>query len=258
MKEEKAGSNMRRKLIRRGLAVVALTLVLVPTLFWAWTRLARHSATPEAAALITDSVITPEGWYCFSPEHPNGTGLIFYPGGLVDPAAYAPMMTALADQGITSIVVPMPLDLAVFGIERATEVIAAHPQIGKWIIGGHSLGGVMAAQFVKRHPHSMGGIVFLASYPSDGADLSDLSLSAIAVFASKDGLITNETIQRTRKLMPAGTTEISIDGGNHSQFGNYGTQRGDGQATITREEQQDQTLKAIVVLVKKLNSVANQ
>jgi len=38
---------------------------------------------------------------------------------------------------------------------------------------------------------------------------------------------------------------VVIQGGNHAQFGNYGKQKGDPDATITAEEQQNITVKAV-------------
>ena len=38
---------------------------------------------------------------------------------------------------------------------------------------------------------------------------------------------------------------VEIDGGNHAWFGNYGEQDGDGEATISHQEQQDITTETI-------------
>ena len=40
-------------------------------------------------------------------------------------------------------------------------------------------------------------------------------------------------------------SEIVLGGGNHAQFGNYGTQSGDGTAKITVQEQQERTVEEI-------------
>src|SRR5512143_918573 len=157
-------------------AVIALVaLLLVATIgFLAWTRLARYPAFPEATALA-QTAQTPQGWYVFQPAQPSDTGFIFYPGGLVDPAAYAPLMKQLSDQGIMTVIVPMPLDLAVFGVNKANDVIAAYPDIKQWIIGGHSLGGSMAAQYAKDNASKLAGIAFMASYPAGDMTQSPLS-----------------------------------------------------------------------------------
>src|SRR5512135_1218189 len=100
---------MKTRRIARFVIIALVALLVVATIgFLAWTRLARYPAFPEAAALA-QTAQTPQGWYVFKPTQPGDTGMIFYPGGLVDPAAYAPLMKSLSDQGIMTVIVPMPL-----------------------------------------------------------------------------------------------------------------------------------------------------
>jgi hypothetical protein len=239
-----------KKFLKIGLIAVAVILVVAVVGFLAWTRLARYPAFPEAAALA-QTAQTPPGWYVFQPEHPTNTGMVFYPGGLVDPAAYAPLMKQLSDQGIMTVIVPMPLDLAFLGVNKANDVIAAYPEIQNWIIGGHSLGGSMAAEFVKGNPAAVKGLAFLASYPADSTNLTALPIEAVSIYGTNDGVARN-VFNASLSRLPAGTPLVVIDGGNHAQFGNYGPQAGDGTATISREEQQQQTATAIVKLANEL------
>jgi hypothetical protein len=238
-----------KKILKIGLIAVAVVLVVAVVGFLAWTRLARYPAFPEATALA-QTAQTPQGWYVFKPEQPADTGFIFYPGGLVDPAAYAPLMKQISDQGIMTVIVPMPLDLAVFGVNKANDVIAAYPEIQHWIIGGHSLGGSMAAQYAKDNASKLAGIAFMASYPA--GDMSQSPLKMVTIHGSQDGLATPPKIADSLKLLPPGTTDVLLDGGNHAQFGNYGPQAGDGVATMSREEQQQLTTAAVVELAKQL------
>ena len=121
---------------------------------------------PEAvAALRSDARVTvvADHWLTFRPmESAPTVGLIFYPGGRVDARAYAPAMHALAEAEYLSVVVPMPFNLAVFGADRAADVQAAFPEIAHWAVGGHSLGGAMAARFVHRHPDVVDGLALWA------------------------------------------------------------------------------------------------
>ena len=243
---------MKTRRIVRYFVIALVALLVVGTIgFLAWTRLARYPALPAAAALA-ETVKTPQGWYVFQPAQPSDTGLIFYPGGLVDPAAYALLMKQLSDQGIMSVIVPMPLDLAIFGVNKANDIIAAHPEIKHWIIGGHSLGGSMAAEFVKGQPSAVEGIAFLAAYPADSTNLSALPIKVVSIHGSNDGLATDAKIQNSLKNLPGDARVILIEGGNHAQYGNYGPQAGDGVATISREEQQQETVTEIVKLASEL------
>jgi dienelactone hydrolase len=239
-----------KKILKIGLSALVVVLVVATIGFLAWTRLARYPAFPEAVA-IAEPAQTAQGWYVFEPAQPTDTGFIFYPGGLVDPAAYAPLMKHLSEQGSMTVITPMPLDLAVFGVNKAHDVIAAYPDIKQWIIGGHSLGGSMAAEYVKGNPAAVKGLAFLASYPADSTDLSALPLKVTSIYGTNDGVARNVFNDSLARL-PAGTPLVIIDGGNHAQFGHYGPQSGDGVATISREEQQQQTTQAIVELIDQL------
>ena len=237
-------------ILKIGLIVVTAALVVAAVGFLAWTQIAGYSAFPEAVALA-ETAETSEGWYVFEPGEPTRTGLIFYPGGLVDPAAYAPLMRQVSERGILAVIVPMPLNLAVLGADRASEVIAAYPAIDRWILGGHSLGGTMAAGYAKDNPDAVEGLVLLASYPSGSTDLSALPIDAVSVYGTKDGVAGNDPAAAV-DLLPPETPLVVVEGGNHAQFGDYGPQKGDGTATISRAEQQAQAARAIAELAERL------
>lgn len=238
---------MKRALKWLAVGLVAL-LVLGVLGFLGWTRTARYPAFDGAVTLAAAAEVE-RGWYVFSPEADPIAGFIFYPGGLVDPAAYAPLMQRLADAGVLAVIVPMPLDLAVFNSSAAADVIDAYPSIDRWIIGGHSLGGAMAAEFASANPDAVDGLVFLASYPAQSTDLSALDIRALSVYGTEDG-VAGDVFTDSLERLPADTESLVLDGGNHAQFGDYGPQKGDGAATMSREEQQRRTAEAIVGLAE--------
>jgi hypothetical protein len=206
---------------------------------------------PEAeAALVSDDLVTveTEPWLSFSPAEPSDTGFVFYPGGRVSPEAYAPSARAIAEAGYTTVVPSMPFGLAVLSPGAADAVIEAHPEIERWVIGGHSLGGAMAAQHAADRG-DLDGLVLWAAYPPDGTDLSTADLLASSIYASADGLTTLDEIEDSRARLPADTAFVEIAGGNHAGFGWYGEQGGDGPATISREEQQAQVVAATIELL---------
>jgi hypothetical protein len=190
-------------------------------------------------------------WYSFHPQAAEpDTGLIFYPGGRVDPRAYAPAAQTIAREGVLVVIVPMPLNLAVMAPGRAREVMEAYPHIQTWHMGGHSLGGAMAANFVHRNPDCCAGLILWAAYPAEDADLSaHTSLRALSVYGTLDGLATPEQILNSRARLPDRTRLLPIAGGNHAQFGWYGPQRGDNPATLSRIEQQRQAIDATLDLL---------
>ncbi len=213
---------------------------------------------PEAwDALQSDSqvTVTTGSWLTFQPVmSATTTGLIFYPGGKVNYRAYAPTMHAIAAHGYTVVIVPMPLNLAVFAPDKAADVIAALPQVKKWVVGGHSLGGAMAAHFAYAHPAAVQGLILLASYPASNENLSTHALAVVSISGTLDGLATPDKIAASRALLPANTQWITIPGGNHAQMGWYGPQAGDNPATISRAEQQKQVIAASVGLLEGLST----
>lgn len=234
--------------------LIALVLLIVVLGMGATFALRPLEPMPQAlAALQSDSQIrvTTAQWLIFTPRATEvTTGFVFYPGGLVDPRAYAPMAKEIAAHGYLVVIVPMPLNLAFFDANRAQEVIQAYPAINRWAIGGHSLGGVAAAMFVKNNPNATRAIAFWASYPAD--NLADSRVIVASIYGTKDSAV--ERIDASRNLMPASTKWIAIEGGNHAQFGYYGNQSGDRMATISREEQQKQIVGATIELLKQVEN----
>ncbi len=243
------------RMIKRGalLLVVVLLLALVGFVIWAG---AAAAPMPEAlAALQSDArvQVDTEPWLVFRPlAHSPNVGLILYPGGRVDPRAYAPAARALAAEGALVVIAPMPLNLAFFAPDRAAEVMAAFPEIGSWAVGGHSLGGAMAARFAFQNPQAVQGLVLWAAYPASTDDLSGYDLVATSIYGTLDGLATGDKIDASRALLPPDTAWVALEGGNHAQFGWYGAQSGDGVATLSREEQQAQIVAATQALLARL------
>ncbi|HTX90723.1 MAG TPA: alpha/beta hydrolase [Anaerolineales bacterium] len=237
---------------RLGLRVLLYTLGAVVFLMAAFVIWADTPARPmpEAlAALQSDTQVTVHSgkWLTFTPTGANPlTGLIIYPGGRVDYRAYAPAARSIAAQGTLVVIVPMPLNLAVFDPNAAEAVIESHPEIIYWSVGGHSLGGSMAANFAHSHPDRLVGLVLWASYPAGSDDLSGSGLKVLSISGTLDGLSTPAKIEASRKLLPADATWVPIQGGDHAGFGWYGPQSGDNPASISRQDQQAQIVQATV------------
>lgn len=183
----------------------------------------------------------------FTPENPTA-GLIFYPGGKVEHTAYEPLMRACADKGILCVLVKMPFNLAVFDVNAAQGISEKYPEIDSWYIGGHSLGGSMAASYLKENTDAFDGLILLGSYST--ADLSQTNLEVLSVYGSEDKVLNAEKYKENLPNLPTGLTEIIIDGGCHAYFGTYGAQDGDGTPTISNEEQIKITATAIAQLVE--------
>jgi pimeloyl-ACP methyl ester carboxylesterase len=237
--------------------IAGLFIILAGFFIWAETPL---GPMPEAlAALQSDGAVRvqTEPWLEFWPQDRRpDSGVILYPGGRVDPRSYAPAARALAEAGYLAVIPPMPLNLAFFDLNIAAEIIAAYPQIETWIVGGHSLGGVAASTFVAGNAGLADGLFFWASYPAGDALVGSTETAVTSIYATNDGLTTLEDIEASRANLPANTRWVEIAGGNHGQFGWYGDQPGDGQATISRQEQQEQVLTATAEMLEMLEAQA--
>ena len=227
-----------------------IILVILGFVVWSYTPLGPMPEAEQALQSTDKIVVTVGRWAEFKPvgKEPK-VGLILYPGGRVDWRAYAPLADEIAKNGVMTAIVPMPFNLAVFGIEKAAAVIAAHPEISRWYVGGHSLGGVMAASFAVQNQDLLEGVIFMAAYPADSADLSGTSLKVLTLIASEDLKVTQEITAKAKKLLPTDAVQVEIIGGNHAQFGWYGDQPGDGTATISREQQLEAVASAIVQFI---------
>lgn len=172
------------------------------------------------------------------------TGLIFYPGGKVEAKAYEPILASLAEKGICVVLVEMPFNLAVLDSGAADGVINEFTNIQNWYIGGHSLGGAMAASYAANNQDELNGVVLLAAYPT-----KELDIPVLSIYGSEDGVLNREkysdSIKNAKNL-----SEIVIDGGNHAQFGNYGEQSGDNAAKISSEKQWNETSQEILNFMK--------
>jgi hypothetical protein len=231
--------------------LVGVALMGIGFIVWAESPL---EATPKAlSALESDSkvTVTTGDYITFQPANLNPiTGFIFYPGGRVDYRAYAPVLQMIAEQGYFVALVPVSLNLAFFDINAAAPVLTGHPEIKHWVVSGHSLGGVAASIFAKNHLDQLDGLVFFASYPADDS-LKNASIKMLSIYGTKD-MAGMEKFDETKVLLPANTKYVVIEGGNHAQFGSYGFQPGDNQATISPEEQWSQITAATVEFLQEL------
>lgn len=162
-------------------------------------------------------------------------GLIFYPGGKVEYEAYAPLMEALAKEGILCVLVHMPANLAVLDVNAADGIQEDFPQIEEWYIGGHSLGGSMAASYLGKHIDEYEGLILFSSYSTEDLRTSDLDV--LSIYGSEDGVLNADKYDSNQVNLPSEFEEFVIEGGCHAYFGSYGKQDGDGKPTITNEEQ---------------------
>jgi hypothetical protein len=189
-----------------------------------------------------------DGTDIFKPENAK-VGFIFYPGGKVEYTSYIPLMDALARKGVMCVLLKMPFNLAVLDVDGAEGIQEMYPEIENWYIGGHSLGGSMAASYLSENTSEYEGLILLGSYST--ADLSKEDIKVLSVFGSEDKVMNKEKYDEYKINLPKDFSEEIIGGGCHAYFGMYGEQEGDGTPTITNVEQIQKTAEIINIFIKK-------
>ena len=228
---------------RRWWVIPAGFVVTIAIAFFIYTSDYYRAEEKAAQYLQSDETVTvsqtDEGWFFDGPS--EDTAMIFYPGAKVEETAYAPLLHELAAQEMDAFLVEMPFRIAFFGGGTAADIMDEN-EYAEWYIGGHSLGGVAAADFAANHLVALEGLVLLASYPTK--ELDD-GLSELSIVGSEDNVINRDALEDSEKFAPADYKECEIAGGNHAGFGMYGAQKGDGAASLTQEEQIVETVKII-------------
>lgn len=171
-------------------------------------------------------------------------GVVIYPGALVDYKAYASLAKKLSQKGVTVVIAKFPCNYAFLDINACDDIIQAIPEVNQWFLAGHSLGGSMASYYISRRIDNIDGFILLASFSTK--DLSNIDIPCLSIYGSKDAVLNRSQYEACRDNFPKNLTEYVINGGCHAYFGDYGRQNGDGEPTITLEEQENQTVDQII------------
>jgi len=250
MDKEKNGK-MRKKKWKIFMAVLAGTIAMLSVICIIYVNDYYRADAVALSALQSDEAVNVE-WIAddvvtFVPKEPTA-GLIFYPGGKVEYTAYAPLLHGLAEEGILCILCRMPCNLAVLDIDAAEGLQEKFPEVENWYIGGHSLGGSMAAAYVAGHTDDYNGLILLAAYSTK--DISWSELQVLSVYGTRDKVLDREKYTDNLMNLPTDRIEYIIEDGCHAQFGSYGKQKGDGMPGISGEEQREVTIEAIMDLIE--------
>ena len=237
--KKRALTKSEKNVIRIMVIVVVLALGVFACTVYA-NDYYRAEAVAKKAMMGTDEIEVDqkEGYYVFcDKDEKSEKGIVFYPGGKVEETAYAPLLLELAEQGYEVYLVKMPAKLAIFGMNAAEDIMKDAEYIKEWTMMGHSLGGAMAASFSANHDEKVDCLVLLAAYSTE--DLREKEIEVFSFYGTEDKVLNMEKYAEYYSNLPEGLIEEVIEGGNHANYGDYGAQEGDGEASITREEQRE-------------------
>jgi pimeloyl-ACP methyl ester carboxylesterase len=246
--------NIKRILKIAAIGILFLLIVAAAGLF-IWSATSTYPAGELASAAMESSSsvsVSQDRWIVFTPEIKPQVGVIFYPGGLVAPEAYAPVLRELAERGYLVVLTPMPLNLAIFNTNTANAVIEVFPEITDWILAGHSLGGAAASIYAENYTGDIDGLALWDSYPPDSSDLSDNDIEVISIYGTTGGTANTDNFEAKKPLLPQDTTFASIEGASHAQFGDYGPQKGDVVPSISAAEQHEHVAALMLVFIDDL------
>lgn len=240
---------MKRKLIIGlliflGIVAICISLLLIISLK---SYKALDEANKYLETIESVSVVEYKDYYIFEGNDAK-KGIIFYPGGLVNPEAYAPLMHELAELGYCCVLLDVAFNLAVLDINRADGIIEEHEHIEKWYLAGHSLGGTIAGIYLDKNEEMYEGLILLGSYITN--DFSNTNIKVLSIYGENDKVLNMKNYQQNLSNLPKDYVEVVIDGGCHSYFGMYGLQKGDGNPSITNDLQIKITVENISLFLE--------
>lgn len=258
-----------------GIVLVVLVLLLVGAVIGFKIYTSHYYATDmEVSDQITNEyadkveVFSNNDGTAFFPKNQEYRAIIvFYPGGKVEYTAYSSLMYKLSSRGYICLLTRMPENIAILRVNKVEGLVPEDEVVKKlanemdWYMAGHSLGGAAASKYLSdafsgsaeaseeaAEPLNddlakFKGLILCGAYPAN--DLSQAPIRLLSIYGSNDGVMNRESYEEYRANWPADSTEEIIEGGNHSYFGTYGLQEGDGEATISNEEQLEITAELI-------------
>lgn len=231
---------------RKALKVSVVIILLLLLVAWIFIKLKTYNSMEQAKEIMKqENVIKENNTIIISPEGDVEANFVFYQGGLVETESYAVLGEQLAKKGIRVFIPYMPFNLAILNTDVFDKIYEKYDNDKDWYIGGHSLGGASAAMYVKKSSKPIKGLIFMGAYPSDSSDLSKQDIRVLSIRAMNDKIMNIDNYNKSKDLLPDSTDYVNLNG-NHSNFGYYGFQKGDGESSISREEQHNLVVDEIV------------
>jgi pimeloyl-ACP methyl ester carboxylesterase len=182
--------------------------------------------------------------------------VFFQPGARVDARAYSAILRPLVESGHLVVIAKQPLGIAFLSTGAFATARAAHHPVTRWVVGGHSLGGLVASTdaetFAGATRDPVVGLLLFASYPA--TNIAEVNVAVLSISGSNDGLSTPAKIAAAKPALPAAARYLVVEGAVHAFFGDYGRQDGDGKPTISHKQARAQIAAESVAFVNGIGS----
>lgn len=190
------------------------------------------------------------------------TGIIFYPDKFVNEKSYLPLLFELAKDGYGIYILKSPLNVPLFSRNKANDIIK-NGDFEKYALMGHSYGGKVLLDYISKQnqfSEKITDAILLAAcssgrYVFDSVKNKDYKneVRMLSIVGSKDGVLNLLKYDNDKENLPKNTKYITINGGNNSNFGNYGKKYNDFKSDISLEKQQYIVLNEINEFLKRYN-----
>lgn len=239
--------NKMKKKSRLKRWLIAFGVILLASILGLFVYVQFNTYYPSHQAVSKSKKAEERGDTLIFKGQPENPSVIFYQGAFVDNRSYSVWASEVAKAGYTVYLLKAPLNLAIVNPNQASSVIDRE-HLKSYVVGGHSLGGVMASRFAEKNKQqtALEGVFFLASYPDKKGSLKGYQGAVLSVVGTQDGVLNWSTYNKSKAYLPKQTSYQTIHGGNHAGFGSYGKQKGDNKANISNYQQQKEVATLLV------------
>ncbi len=213
--------------LRIGIVISLLFFVLTVALF-GYVQIVSYKADQVNFGISDIQVVENASLIIITPNNyaKSNTPIYFIPGGLVQPQSYIKAIASIATIRKTQAFIQKPLlNLAITQINRSIDLIKEYG-INKPIIGGHSLGGVVACRNIGSNPELFSGLFLFGSYCDQS--IKSYTGKVQVIYGSNDIILSRESFNKNKSNLPLLAVVEEVAGLNHSGLFDYGVQKGDG------------------------------
>lgn len=166
-----------------------------------------------------------------SSQYTAQTGIVFIPAIRIDPHAYIYKLSGIVENsGVTVVITKPTFNLPPIDFRPIATFTGDVGGVDNWYVAGHSRGGTRACGYAADQSAHVKGLILLGGYCD-----TDVTVPILDITAENDELASDKDIQQHANHLKGDLTNVTISDAAHSSFGDYGSQSGDGDASVDSE-----------------------